>query len=125
MTRYETPLHKVIGMGSAHSGVGTFAYQRVTALILIPLSLWFGVTVIGLAGVSEISVLIYLSDPLHAILMAVFVLTALSHFALGIREVMTDYVPHGGIKLIFVLLAFCFAAGVALVCFFSLLRIAL
>ena len=35
----ETPLHKVEGMGSAHSGVGHFKHQRITAIALIPLTL--------------------------------------------------------------------------------------
>lgn len=122
---YETPLHKVYGMGSAHSGVRNFAYQRVTALVLIPLSLWFAATVIGLSGVSEVTVLIYLSNPLHAILMALFVFMVLFHLSLGLREVITDYVPHGGVKLILIMASAGFAAVVAIFCFFCLLRIAL
>ena len=38
----ETPLHKVEGLGSAHSGVTHFWRQRVTAAALVPLSIWFG-----------------------------------------------------------------------------------
>lgn len=125
MMSLETPLHKVRGLGSAHSGVGSFAYQRVTALILIPLTIWFAITAVGLIGVREVSALIFLSNPMHAILMAVFALAALSHLALGLREVITDYVQHGGIKLILLLAVYCFSAGTGLVCCFSLLRISL
>lgn len=121
----ETPLHKVRGMGSAHSGVGSFAYQRVTALILIPLSLWFAVTVIGLTGVHEVPVLIFLSNPMNAILMAVFAVAAVSHLALGLREILTDYVQHGGIKLILLLIIYSFCTVTGLLCCFSLLRISL
>lgn len=112
-------------MGSAHSGVGSFAYQRVTALILIPLSLWFAITVIGLAGVHEVPVLIFLSSPMNAILMAVFTVAALSHLALGLREIITDYIQHGGIKLILLLMIYSFCTATGLLCCFSLLRISL
>lgn len=121
----ETPLHHVRGLGSAHSGVGHFAYQRVTALALVPLSLWFAVTMIGLAGVREVSILIFLSNPMHAILMGLFILTVAVHLAIGLQEVIIDYVPHGGIKLLLILTDYAFAAVAALFSIFSLLRIAL
>ena len=96
----ETPLHRVRGMGAAHSGVGHFAYQRVTAMALVVLTAWFAVTMIGLAGAKEVSVLIFLANPMHAILMGIFILTVEIHFAIGLQEVIIDYVPHGGIKLL-------------------------
>lgn len=125
MPQFETPHQKVSGWGSAHFGPGSFAKQRISAFLMIPLSIWFGVTLIGLSGVSEISALIYLSDPLHAILLAVFIIAMLSHLVIGLREVLTDYVTHDGIKLILTLLVYGFAIAIALLCFFSLLRIAL
>lgn len=121
----ETPLHRVRGLGSAHSGVGHFAYQRVTAMALLPLTVWFAVTALGLAGAKEVSVLIFLANPMHAILMGLFILTVAVHFAIGFQEVLIDYVAHGGVKLVLILLDYAFAAVAALFCFFCLLRIAL
>lgn len=121
----ETPLHRVRGLGSAHSGAGNFAYQRVTAMALIPLTVWFAVTMIGLAGADEVSIVVFLANPMHAILMGVFVLTAVVHFAIGLQEVIIDYVPHGGVKLLLILADYAFAAVAVLFSVFCLLRIAL
>jgi succinate dehydrogenase / fumarate reductase membrane anchor subunit len=120
----ETPLHKVQGMGSSHSGVSHFWRQRVTAAALIPLSLWFGVSVLGLIGAHEAATLAFLSQPLNAILMAAFVVILLIHMALGVQVVIDDYVHGSGQKLFLMLLmrGFSIAAGAAAI--FALLRIA-
>ena len=119
----ETPLHKVEGMGSAHSGVGHFKQQRVTAITLIPLTLWFAVSALGLVGASEVSVLIFLSNPLNAVLLGAFILISLYHMALGVQEVILDYVPHEGAKLLLMFCNYGFAFLVAAVCAVALLRI--
>jgi succinate dehydrogenase / fumarate reductase membrane anchor subunit len=119
----ETPLHKVEGLGSAHSGVGHFKHQRVTAIALLPLTVWFAISALGLVGAKEVSVLIFLSNPLNAVLLGTFVLISLYHMALGIQEVIVDYVPHEGAKLFLMFCNYCFAFLVAAACAVALLRI--
>jgi succinate dehydrogenase / fumarate reductase membrane anchor subunit len=119
----ETPLHKVEGLGSAHSGVGHFKHQRVTAVTLIPLAIWFAVSALGLVGAREVSVLIFLSNPLNAVLLGAFILISLYHMALGVQEVIVDYVPHEGVKLFLIFCNYGFAFLVAAVCAVALLRI--
>ena len=46
MSSLETPLHKVRGLGASHSGTGHFWHERVTAVALIPLTIWF-VSLVG------------------------------------------------------------------------------
>ena len=121
----ETSTSKVKDLGSAHSGVGHFWQQRVTAIALIPLSIWFGISALGLVGANEVSALIFLSNPLNAILMGAFVLISLLHMSLGLQEVIVDYVSQELPKLILVLLNRGFALAVAAACIFALLRIAL
>ena len=70
MKSAQTPLHKVEGMGSSHSGTGHFWHERVTAVALIPLSLWFLYVMLGLAGTSEVAALQFLAHPWNALLMA-------------------------------------------------------
>ena len=119
----ETPLHKAQGLGPAHSGVGHFWTQRITAVALIPLAVWFGVSALGLVGAREASVLIFLSNPLNAVLLAAFILIALYHMVLGLQEVILDYVPHPGFKFFLMLVNYGFALAVAAACVFALLRI--
>jgi succinate dehydrogenase / fumarate reductase, membrane anchor subunit len=119
----ETPLHRAQGLGSAHSGVGHFWRQRVTAVALIPLTIWFAISVLGLIGTEIVPVLRFLQNPVNAVLMAAFILLSLYHMTLGLQEVILDYVPHAGFKFFLMLCNYGFALAVAAACLFSLLRI--
>ena len=120
----ETPLHKVEGLGSAHSGVMHFWRQRVTAAALVFLGIWFAVSALGLVGAGEASTLAFLSQPLNAILMAVFVIIASYHMALGMQVVIDDYIYAAWQKLILMLLLRAFALAVIAASIYALLRIA-
>jgi succinate dehydrogenase / fumarate reductase membrane anchor subunit len=120
----ETPLHKVEGLGSAHSGVTHFWRQRVSAAALVPLALWFAVSALGLIGAHEAATLAFLSQPLNAILMAAFVVILLYHMALGLQVVIDDYIHGDGQKVFLMLLMRGFAVAVGAACLFALLRIA-
>jgi succinate dehydrogenase / fumarate reductase membrane anchor subunit len=111
-------------MGSAHSGVTHFWRQRVTASALIPLTIWFGVSVLGLIGAHEAATLAFLSQPLNAILMAAFVIILLYHMVLGLQVVIDDYVQANGQKLFLLLLVRGFAIAAGATSLFALLRIA-
>lgn len=119
----ETPLHKAQGLGSSHSGVGHFWSQRLTAVALIPLSIWFGISILGLVGANMAAVDAFLQMPMNAVLMGAFVLIALYHMVLGIQEVILDYVPHPGFKFFLMLCNYGFAIAVAAASVFALLRI--
>jgi hypothetical protein len=51
-TSLRTPLGRVRGMGSAKSGTHHWWMQRVTSIALLPLTIWFVISMIGLAGAS-------------------------------------------------------------------------
>jgi len=120
----ETPLHRVRGLGSAHSGVTHFWRQRVTAAALVPLTLWFGVAALGLVGAHEAATLAFLSQPLNAILMAAFVIVLLYHMVLGLQVVIDDYIHSDGQKLFLMLLMRGFSLAAGATALFALLRIA-
>ena len=119
----ETPLHKAQGMGSAHSGVGHFWKQRVSAVALVPLTLWFAISVLGLVGAPLAAVLTFLFNPVNAVLMASFLLIGLFHMTIGLQEIILDYVPLQGLKFFLILVNYTFAIAVAAASIFSLLRI--
>ena len=108
MSTAQTPLHKVQGLGAAHSGTGHFWHERVTAVALIPLSLWFLYVILGLSGTSEVTALQFLAHPWNAILMGAFVGFSLWHTYLGLQVVIDDYIHTPGMK-IFLLLIVRFA----------------
>ncbi len=119
----ETPLHKAQGLGASHSGAGHFWRQRVSAVALIPLTVWFAISVLGLVGAPLAAVLAFLFNPVNAVLMAAFILIGLYHMVLGLQEVILDYVPHPGFKFFLMFVNYGFALIVAAACIFALLRI--
>jgi succinate dehydrogenase / fumarate reductase membrane anchor subunit len=124
MSTAQTPLHKVQGMGSSHSGTSHFWRERVTALALIPLSLWFIYVMLGMVGASVVTPAQFFQHPWNGALMAAFISFSLYHAALGLQVVIEDYVHTAGTK-IFSLLAI---RGALLACWilsiFAILRIA-
>jgi len=120
----QTPLHKVQGMGAAHTGTGHFWRERVTALALVPLSLWFLYAMLGMVGAPVVTPAQFFQHPWNGALMAAFVSFSLYHAGLGLQVVIEDYVHTAGTK-IFSLLAI---RGALLACWivsmFAILRIA-
>jgi succinate dehydrogenase / fumarate reductase membrane anchor subunit len=124
MKSAQTPLHKVQGMGSSHSGTGHFWHERVTSVALIPLSLWFLYVMLGLAGTSEVAALQFLAHPWNAILMGAFVAFSLYHAYLGLQVVIDDYIHTAGMKVFLLLAVLGAVLAVGLVSLFAIVRIA-
>jgi len=124
MNSAETPLHKVRGMGSAHSGTGHFWHERVTSVALIPLSLWFAYVMLGLAGTSEVTALQFLAHPWNAILMGAFVAFSLWDAYLGLQVVVDDYIHTPGTKIFLMLVIRFSVIAVTAACLFAIVRIA-
>jgi succinate dehydrogenase / fumarate reductase membrane anchor subunit len=124
MNSAQTPLHKVQGMGSSHSGTGHFWRERVTSVALIPLSLWFLYAMLGLTGTSEVTALQFLAHPWNALLMGGFVVFSLYHAALGLQVVVDDYVHTTGTKIFLLLLIRFSVIAVGSTCIFAITRIA-
>jgi succinate dehydrogenase / fumarate reductase membrane anchor subunit len=118
------PLGVARGLGSAKSGTAHWWAQRVSAIALIPLSLWFAGSVLHLALADYVVVITWLHTPWVAVLLSLFLVTLLYHGYLGVQVVVEDYVHAEwlkitsllGLKFLCILLA---AAGV-----FTALRIA-
>jgi succinate dehydrogenase / fumarate reductase membrane anchor subunit len=100
----ETPLHRVQGLGSAHSGVRHFWRERVTAVALIPLAAWAVVSVVLLLGKTEAEVSAFFQHPWNALLMGFFVIVTCVHMMLGLQVVIDDYVHHAGQRILLLLL---------------------
>jgi succinate dehydrogenase / fumarate reductase membrane anchor subunit len=123
MTSLQTPRHRVEGLGSAHSGVQQFWRQRVSGAALGFLSIWFAYVALGFVGAGQVPVLAFLQHPVNAVLMGAFMIVSAYHMALGLREVVEDYVHTNGLKIVLVLLIRVFASAVAIAAVVALLRI--
>ncbi|MFI4920330.1 MAG: succinate dehydrogenase, hydrophobic membrane anchor protein [Gammaproteobacteria bacterium] len=86
------PLATARGLGSAKSGTGHWWAQRVSALALIPLSLWFAVSVLRLVRADYLVIIVWLHGPTTAVLLSLFLAVLLYHAYLGVQVVVEDYV---------------------------------
>ncbi len=96
---YQTPLAKVKGLGAAKAGTGHFWMQRITAITLIPLSLWMVAFTEQLLNASHQDMIAWLSGPMDTILALVWIIAAFYHAALGLQVVIEDYVHAEWIKI--------------------------
>jgi succinate dehydrogenase / fumarate reductase membrane anchor subunit len=100
MTRQmRSPLGRVLGLGSAKEGVEHWWRQRMTALLLVPLTLWFVIAVIALVGADRAAMVAWMRNPMTAVLMMLLIAATFYHAALGLQVVIEDYVHGEGMKL--------------------------
>ena len=93
-------LGRVRGLGAAKSGVSHWWAQRLTALALVPLAVWFVASVAGLTGADHGAISAWAGSPLVAGLLILTILATFYHAYLGIQVVVEDYVHHEGAKLV-------------------------
>jgi succinate dehydrogenase / fumarate reductase, membrane anchor subunit len=119
-----SPLGRVLGTGAAHDGVRHWWSQRLTSIALVPLTVWFVVSLLALPSLGYSTLVAWMSQSSTALLLILLVLTAAWHSQLGVRVVVEDYVHGAGARrLTLVVMAFAHvllaAAGV-----FAILRVA-
>jgi len=90
--RDETMLRHVRQLGSARDGLSEWRLQRLTAVALIPLGLYFAISVLWLAKSDQVTAATWLASPVTALLVMLFVLAGLAHALVGLRSVVLDYV---------------------------------
>ena len=120
-----SPLGRALGLGSAKKGVEHWWVQRVTAVALVPLAIWFVIALLQLMGGDLASVQHWLGRPVPAVLMVLFLIASFYHAALGLEVVIEDYVHTELTKLGLVLLVRFAAVALAVAGIFAVLRLAL
>jgi succinate dehydrogenase / fumarate reductase membrane anchor subunit len=120
-----SPLGRALGLGSAKKGVEHWWAQRVTAVALIPLSLWFVAALLQQMGGDLASVRHWLGRPVPAVLMVLFLIATFYHVALGLEVVIEDYVHAELAKLGLVLVVRFAAVALAVAGIYAVLRMAL
>lgn len=92
-------LGRVRGLGSAKSGTAHWWSQRLSAIALVPLTLWFIGSLVVLAGASHGEIAAWVSSPIVASLLVLLVATTFYHSFLGLQVVIEDYVHNEPLKL--------------------------
>lgn len=119
-----TPISRVRGLGSAKEGTHHWWMQRLTAIALIPLGIWFVISMISLAGADHAAASAWLANPLTAVLMLLLIVATFHHLQLGLQVVIEDYIHSEAAKVVCLigLKLASFALGVAAV--FAVLKVA-
>lgn len=119
-----TPLGRVRGLGSAKEGTEHFWAQRVTAIALVPLALWFVGSLAAYTGADFATAKAWLAEPFTAIVMILLVAIGFHHAQLGLQVVIEDYVSTEWIKVFSIIVVKLAAVALAVAAIFSVLKIA-
>ena len=120
-----SPLGRARGLGSARAGSKHWWAQRVTAVALVPLTLWFVWSVLRLTGAAQGDVAAFLGSPFRLAMMLALIAATFHHLQLGLQVAIEDYVHDDAIKMASVLAMKGICVLLALICAVSALSIGL
>jgi len=119
-----SPLGRARGLGSAKDGTHHWWQQRVTAVALVPLSLWLIFAMMGLSDSSFGEFAGWLQSPINATLLIVSVAMLFYHAQLGVQVVIEDYVAGHAARVVLVNLVKFACIALAVLCIVSVLIVA-
>lgn len=99
MSDFKTPLRTARGLGSANSGLGHYIAIRFSALVLVPLVLWFVYAIASLGSADLATARAFVAHPLNASLLVILLLATFHHSALGMQVIFEDYISSHGLRL--------------------------
>ncbi len=94
-----TPLAKARGLGSAKSGTHHWIAQRLTAIALIPLSIWFVFSLVCMTELNYQTAIDWIQSPLSAVFLLLFIIAMFHHAQLGVQVVIEDYIDCKVVKI--------------------------
>ncbi|GAB6051665.1 succinate dehydrogenase, hydrophobic membrane anchor protein [Magnetospira thiophila] len=124
MRDFRAPLARARGQGSAHEGLGHWWVQRLTSVALVPLSLWMVASVVALDGADHATFKAWLGHFGNALLMVLFIVTAMYHMALGIQVILEDYVHNGAAKYAGIILTYLGSYLLGVACILAVVGVA-
>ena len=120
-----SPLGKIRGLGSAKSGTHHWWMQKVTAIALIPLTVWFVSSAVQMTQADYGAVVKWMSSPVVAVLMMLFIITGIYHLKLGLEVIIEDYIHSEGQKVALQMFVPFGCVFIGMLAVFSILKIAL
>lgn len=109
-----SPLARAAGLGSSRTGVDDWLAERISAIALLPLTLWFAASIIAHTGSDHAAFVNWLRSPASAILMILLLIALFHHTALGLQVVIEDYGHAGGkFATLIIMRLSCFSLAVA------------
>lgn len=119
------PMKGARGLGSSKHGVEHWWLQRLTAVALVPLTLWFVIGIIAHLGTGREAIAAWMSQPLSAAAMILFLGASFHHGQAGLQVVYEDYVHHEGLKLASIIVTKFLAYGFAVAGIVAVVKLSL
>lgn len=118
-----THLHKARGLGSAKSGAHHWIAQRISAIALFPLGLWFIYSFIILVAAPYEYVRQWLTSPWTTACSILFIFCMLYHGYLGLKVILEDYIPQAFGRWVLIIMTKLFSAIMGVLATISILKI--
>ncbi len=125
MSEYRTPLSKVKGLGASGDATHHFWLQRITALALVPLTLWFVFSLAALPEASYAEVVAWVQSPFNLVMLVSTIIVSFHHGQMGLQVIMEDYIANYNIRLVSILLLKIVSFFMATLGVISVLKIAM
>ncbi len=122
--QYATHLKKAKGLGSAHEGTDHWMKQKITAILNIPLVLWFVWSIVSLQGASHAQFVTWQAQPTNAVLMIMLIISVMYHAKLGAQVITEDYISAEWFKMLKLIGQKIFFLALGIMCIFCVLKIA-
>lgn len=120
-----SPLGRARGLGSAKDGLHHWWIQRLTSIALVPLSIWFVIALVGLRDADWETYALWVSNPLNATMMVLFIGVGLHHAQSGMQVVLEDYVASHGARVFSIIAVKLICYGLAALSIVSVILVAL
>ncbi len=106
MKNFVSDISRAKHLGSAKSGVSHWMWQRLTAIFLVPLYVWFVLTMFQFFINPEYVTNQVLYSPFSLIALLLMVNITLIHGVLGIKVVLEDYVHSECLKNFLIIISY-------------------
>ena len=116
---------RVQAQASTRQGGHHWLLERLTSVALVPLTLWFIVSAVGLSGAGYEEARAWLAGPFNTTAMLLLILALFWHAQLGVQVIIEDYVHHETIKLVSLTLVKFAAIALGLACVVAVLKVSL
>jgi len=123
MTHFYTSVMRDKRTGVAHKTVAQWKGQRISAVALILLGIWFLIEILRHTQADYLLVLAWASQPWVSIALALFISMVFYHSAVGLQIIIEDYIPSLSRQRIFIFMVKTVSLGMVLSSWFFIIRI--
>ena len=88
----KTTIYKTKKTGIAGNATKSWWYQRITSIALIPIAIWFVITILKITKASNNEIAAMIGSPLNSVMLMIMIGIGIYHSTLGMKEIIEDYI---------------------------------